>query len=189
MILRIDEVNNTVYRYALLTNRTYIESQIKYSDLIDANVIEKLEQEHIDDKYILRWTALLESNMSQTGGFLRRQSGLIYTPNVFGKQGLVVFFTDRYGITEKYAEDLSTVWTTAYMWYTQIPYSKQDHIVVCTACPVTQVLFGLQDVVVPSLLWTDKYELPPLSINAINNGLSIIKREVTPLLDKINISR
>jgi len=58
-----------------------------------------------------------------------------------------------------------------------------------TACPVTQVLFGLQDVVVPSLLWTDKYELPPLSINAINNGLSIIKREVTPLLDKINISR
>jgi len=54
---------------------------------------------------------------------------------------------------------------------------------------VTQVLFGLQDVVVPSLLWTDKYELPPLSINAINNGLSIIKREVTPLLDKINISR
>jgi len=100
-----------------------------------------------------------------------------------------VFFTDRYGITEKYAEDLPTVWTTAYMWYTQIPYSKQDHIVVCTACPVTQVLFGLQDIVVPSLLWTDKYELPPLSINAINNGLSIIKREVTPLLDKINISR
>jgi len=79
MIFRIDEVNNTVYRYALLTNRTYIESQIKYSDLIDANVIEKLEQEHIDDKYILRWTALLESNMSRTGGFLRRQSGLIYT--------------------------------------------------------------------------------------------------------------
>ncbi|MBP8781802.1 MAG: hypothetical protein KBH03_04070 [Paludibacteraceae bacterium] len=32
--------------------------------LVDANVIEKLEQEQIDDKYILRWTAIIDQDTS-----------------------------------------------------------------------------------------------------------------------------
>ena len=68
----------------------------------DTNVIEKIEQEQIDDKYILRWTAIVEtSNVKEIKKplrakdlYKRAQSGFIYAPNMFGNKGLLVLFTD-----------------------------------------------------------------------------------------------
>ncbi|MBP8781798.1 MAG: hypothetical protein KBH03_04050 [Paludibacteraceae bacterium] len=105
-------------------------------------------------------------------GVKHTQSGLIYVPNAFGKQGLVVFFTDKNKV------DSSGIWTTAHIWYNEIPYSKQPHVAICIAPPLTQTLFGLQEVVLPHMLWTDKYELPPLSASVINKGIEIIRENI-----------
>ena len=161
------------YGYILVMSSDLMKSKIDVDRRFDTNVIEKLEQEYIDDKYILRWTAIMENEEElRLDGVKRTQSGLIYVPNAFGKQRLVVFFTDKNKV------DSSGIWTTAHIWYNEIPYSKQQHVAICIAPPLTQTLFGLQEVVLPHMLWTDKYELPPLSVSVINKGIEIIRENI-----------
>ena len=174
MDIKIKDANDKERGCAWLVNVEHLR-ELAYSDslLVDTNVIEKLEQEYIDDKYILRWTAIMENEEElRLDGVKRTQSGLIYVPNAFGKQGLVVFFTDKNKV------DSSGIWTTAHIWYNEIPYSKQQHVAICIAPPLTQTLFGLQEVVLPHMLWTDKYELPPLSVSVINKGIEIIRENI-----------
>jgi len=174
MDIKIKDANDKELGCAWLVNVEYLR-ELANSDslLVDANVIEKLEQEYIDDKYILRWTAIIENEEElRLDGVKRTQSGLIYVPNAFGKQGLVVFFTDKNKVNS------SGIWTTAHIWYNEIPYSKQPHVAICIAPPLTQTLFGLQEVVLPHMLWTDKYELPPLSVSVINKGIEIIRENI-----------
>jgi len=174
MDIKIKDANDKEHGCAWLVNVEYLRG-LANSDslLVDANVIEKLEQEYIDDKYILRWTAIIENEEElRLDGVKRTQSGLIYVPNAFEKQGLAVFFTDKNKV------DSSGIWTTAHIWYNEIPYSKQQHVAICIAPPLTQTLFGLQEVVLPHMLWTDKYELPPLSVSVINKGIEIIRENI-----------
>lgn len=157
-----------------------MKSKIDVDRRFDTNIIEKLEQEQIDDKFIMRWTAILNmSKVNITEDILRAkdiykraQSGLIYAPYAFGDTGMLVLFTD-YGTFDIISTPPTTL-TTAYLWYKNIQ-CKQDYIVVCTYSPVSQKLFGLQDIIVPSVIMTDDYELPPLSVSKINKGLETIR--------------
>jgi len=187
LYFRIGEVGKPIYGYGLLINVGYLQKLIQYSDnIVDANVIEKLEQEQIDDKYILRWTAsIYASRFTEENMFSRVQSGLIYVPNALHNTGLLTLFTTHGEIGYKRQDRLSGIWTSAYIWYNEIPYSKQPHIVVFTDSPVTQALFGIQSVYVPRMLWTNEYELPPLSVSTINNGISILKSRVEQLLQQL----
>lgn len=193
---RIEEVGKPIrtgiqYEYGLLIDVGYLQKLIQqYSaNIVDANVIEKLEQEQIDDKYILRWTANIDASRStsftEENMFSRVQSGLIYVPNALHNTGLLTLFTTHGEIGYKRQDRLSGIWTSAYIWYNEIPYSKQPHIVVFTASPVTQALFGIQSVYVPRMLWTNEYELPPLSVSTINNGISILKSHVEQLSQQL----
>lgn len=147
----------------------------------DTNVIEKIEQEQIDDKYILRWTAIVDtSNVKEIKKplrvkdlYKRAQSGFIYAPNMFGNKGLLVLFTDYRYIYDSPGIP-STTLTTAKLWYKTVQ-CEQDYVVACTYDPVSQKLFGLQDIIVPSMIMTNKYELPPLSVSKINKGLETIR--------------
>jgi len=38
---------------------------------------------------------------------------------------------------------------------------------------------------VPRMLWTNEYELPPLSVSTINNGISILKSHVEQLSQQL----
>ncbi len=187
LYFRIGEVGKPIYGHGLLINVGYLQKLIQYSDnIVDANVIEKLEQEQIDDKYILRWTAsIYASRFTEENMFSRVQSGLIYVPNALHNTGLLTLFTTHGEIGYKRQDRLSGIWTSAYIWYNEIPYSKQPHIVVFTDSPVTQALFGIQSVYVPRMLWTNEYELPPLSVSTINNGISILKSRVEQLLQQL----
>jgi len=62
MDIKIKDANDKEYGCAWIVNVEYLR-ELANSDslLVDANVIEKLEQEYIDDKYILRWTAIIEN--------------------------------------------------------------------------------------------------------------------------------
>lgn len=154
--------------------------------VLNSSIIEKLEQEQIDDKYILRWTAKLNQSVVKEGEwmdaedvFRRYQSGYIYTPNAFGKTGLVVLFTDYGAILN------STLHTTAYMWYNGFsPFSKPGNILAFAANPVSRVLLGLQKIIVPHIVWTDKYELPPLSASVINKGIETIRDSIARQLEE-----
>lgn len=169
------------YSYILIMSSDFLKTQINIDKIFDTNIIEKLEQEQIDDKYILRWTAMLDTfNIDKTDEPLqindickRAQSGLIYTPNVFGNTGLLVLFTD-YNFLFSNPGLPPTVLTTAYLWYKNVQ-CEQNYIVAYTHEPVSQILFGLQDIVVPSMIMTNKYELPPLSVSKINQGIGLIK--------------
>ena len=187
LYFRIGEVGKPIYGHGLLINVGYLQKLIQYSDnIVDANVIEKLEQEQIDDKYILRWTAsIYASRFTEENMFSRVQSGLIYVPNALHNTGLLTLFTTHGEIGDKRQDRLSGIWTSAYIWYNEIPYSKQPHIVVFTDSPVTQALFGIQSVYVPRMLWTNEYELPPLSVSTINNGISILKSRVEQLSQQL----
>ncbi len=188
LYFRIEEVGKPIYGYGLLINVGYLQKLIQYSDnIVDANVIEKLEQEQIDDKYILRWTASIDTSRStsEENMFSRAQSGLIYVPNALHNTGLLTLFTTHGTIGYKWQGRLSGIWTSAYIWYNEIPYSKQPHIVVFTASPVTQALFGIQSVYVPRMLWTNEYELSPLSVSTINNGISILKSNIERLSQRL----
>lgn len=190
LYFRIEEVGKPIYGYGLLINVGYLQKLIQYSDnIVDANVIEKLEQEQIDDKYILRWTASIDTSRStlftEENMFSRAQSGLIYVPNALHNTGLLTLFTTHGEIGYKRQDRLSGIWTSAYIWYNEIPYSKQPHIVVFTASSVTQALFGIQSVYVPRMLWTNEYELPPLSVSTINNGISILKSRIEQLSQRL----
>jgi len=176
--------------YGLLINVGYLQKLIQYSDnIVDANVIEKLEQEQIDDKYILRWTASIDTFRStlftEENMFSRAQSGLIYVPNALHNTGLLTLFTTHGEIGFYHQDRLSGIWTTAHIWYNEIPYSKQPHVAICIAPPLTQALFGIQSVYVPRMLWTNEYELPPLSVSTINNGISILKSHVEQLSQEL----
>ncbi|HQE50267.1 MAG TPA: hypothetical protein PKV93_13070 [Fervidobacterium sp.] len=168
------------YGHVLVMSSDLMKSKINVDERFDTNIIEKFEQEQIDDKFIMRWTAILNmSKVNITEGILRAkdiykraQSGLIYTPYAFGNTGLLVLFTD-YGAFDIISTPPTTL-TTAYLWYKNIQ-CKQDYIVVCTYSPVSQKLFGLQDIIVPSVIMTDDYELPPLSVSKINNGIETIR--------------
>jgi len=169
------------YGYILVMSSDLMRSMINVDRRFDTNIIEKIDQEQIDDKYILRWTAIVDtSNVKEIKKplrvkdlYKRAQSGFIYAPNMFGNKGLLVLFTDY-----KYIYDSpgipSTTLTTAYLWYKNMQ-CKQDYIVVCTYSPVSQKLFGLQDIIVPSVIMTDEYELPPLSVSKINNGIETLR--------------
>ncbi len=187
LYFRIGEVGKPIYGHGLLINVGYLQKLIQYSDnIVDANVIEKLEQEQIDDKYILRWTAsIYASRFTEENMFSRVQSGLIYVPNALHNTGLLTLFTTHGEIGYRRQDRLSGIWTSAYIWYNEIPYSKQPHIVVFTDSPVTQALFGIQSVYVPRMLWTNEYELPPLSVSTINNGISILKSRVEQLSQQL----
>lgn len=187
LYFRIGEVGKPIYGHGLLINVGYLQKLIQYSDnIVDANVIEKLEQEQIDDKYILRWTAsIYASRFTEENMFSRAQSGLIYVPNALHNTGLLTLFTTHGEIGYRRQDRLSGIWTSAYIWYNEIPYSKQPHIVVFTDSPVTQALFGIQSVYVPRMLWTNEYELPPLSVSTINNGISILKSHVEQLSQQL----
>jgi len=187
LYFRIGEVGKPIYGHGLLINVGYLQKLIQYSDnIVDANVIEKLEQEQIDDKYILRWTAsIYASRFTEENMFSRVQSGLIYVPNALHNTGLLTLFTTHGEIGYRRQDRLSGIWTSAYIWYNEIPYSKQPHIVVFTDSPVTQALFGIQSVYVPRMLWTNEYELPPLSVSTINNGISILKSHVEQLSQQL----
>ncbi len=183
LYFRIEEVG-----YGSLINVGYLQKLIQYSDnIVDANVIEKLEQEQIDDKYILRWTASISRSTLSTeeNMFSRAQSGLIYVPNALHNTGLLTLFTTHGETGDARQDRLSGIWTSAYIWYNEIPYSKQPHIAVFIASPVTQALFGIQSVYVPRMLWTNEYELPPLSVSTINNGISILKSRVEQLSQQL----
>lgn len=168
------------YGYILVMSSDLMKSKIDVDERFDTNIIEKLEQEQIDDKFIMRWTAILNmSKVNITEGILRAkdiykraQSGLIYAPYAFGDTGMLVLFTD-YGTFDIISTPPTTL-TTAYLWYKNIQ-CKQDYIVVCTYSPVSQKLFGLQDIIVPSVIMTDEYELPPLSVSKINNGIETLR--------------
>jgi len=90
------------YSYILVMSSDFLKTQISIDKIFDTNIIEKLEQEQIDDKYILRWTAMLDTfNIDKADEplqakdiYKRAQSGFIYTPEVFGNTGLLVLFTD-----------------------------------------------------------------------------------------------
>lgn len=187
LYFRIGEVGKPIYGHGLLINVGYLQKLIQYSaNIVDANVIEKLEQEQIDDKYILRWTAsIYASRFTEENMFSRVQSGLIYVPNALHNTGLLTLFTTHGEIGYRRQDRLSGIWTSAYIWYNEIPYSKQPHIVVFTDSPVTQALFGIQSVYVPRMLWTNEYELPPLSVSTINNGISILKSRVEQLSQQL----
>jgi len=168
------------YGYILVMSSDLMKSKIDVDERFDTNIIEKLEQEQIDDKFIMRWTAILNmSKVNITEDILRAkdiykraQSGLIYAPYAFGDTGMLVLFTD-YGTFDIISTPPTTL-TTAYLWYKNMQ-CKQDYIVVCTYSPVSQKLFGLQDIIVPSVIMTDEYELPPLSVSKINNGIEILR--------------
>lgn len=168
------------YGYILVMSSDLMKSKIDVDRRFDTNIIEKLEQEQIDDKFIMRWTAILNmSKVNITEDILRAkdiykraQSGLIYAPYAFGDTGMLVLFTD-YGTFDIISTPPTTL-TTAYLWYKNIQ-CKQDYIVVCTYSPVSQKLFGLQDIIVPSVIMTDDYELPPLSVSKINQGIELIR--------------
>lgn len=169
------------YGHVLVMSSDLMRSMINVDERFDTNIIEKLEQEQIDDKFIMRWTAILNmSKVNITEGILRAkdiykraQSGLIYAPYVFGNIGMLVLFTDYGTILDTIGASPTTL-TTAYLWYKNMQ-CKQDYIVVCTYSPVSQKLFGLQDIIVPSVIMTDEYELPPLSVSKINNGIEILR--------------
>ncbi len=169
------------YGYILVMSSDLMKSKIDVDRRFDTNIIEKLEQEQIDDKFIMRWTAILNmSKVNITEGILRAkdiykraQSGLIYAPYVFGNIGMLVLFTDYGTILDTIGASPTTL-TTAYLWYKNMQ-CKQDYIVVCTYSPVSQKLFGLQDIIIPSVIMTDEYELPPLSVSKINNGIEILR--------------
>jgi len=156
--------------------------------VLNSSIIEKLEQEQIDDKYILRWTAKLNRSVAKEGEwmnaedvFRRYQSGYIYTPNAFGKTGLVVLFTDYGAISNSNNSDglPSTLHTTAYMWYNGFsPFSKPGNILAFAAKPVSRVLLDLQKIIVPHIVWTDKYELPPLSASVVNKAVETIRDSI-----------
>jgi len=154
--------------------------------VLNSSIIEKLEQEQIEDKYILRWTAKLNQSVEKEGVwmdaedvFRRYQSGYIYTPNAFGKTGLVVLFTDHGAIFNNSDDLPSTLHTTAYMWYNGFsPFSKPGNILAFAANPVSRVLLDLQKIIVPHIVWTDKYELPLLSVSVINKGIEIIRENI-----------
>lgn len=168
------------YGHVLVMSSDLMRSMINVDRRFDTNIIEKLEQEQIDDKFIMRWTAILNmSKVNITEDILRAkdiykraQSGLIYAPYAFGDTGMLVLFTD-YGTFDIISTPPTTL-TTAYLWYKNIQ-CKQDYIVVCTYSPVSQKLFGLQDIIVPSVIMTDEYELPPLSVSKINNGIETLR--------------
>lgn len=175
--------------YISVATSDYMRAQINFGNVADYNSIEKLEQEQIDDKYILRWTARFDKSLidwnrelQEKKIFRRAHSGLIYKPRVFGETGMLVLFTDWGFILEYSYDNLLTTLTTARIWYNKIPYSKQPHIVVSVASPVSQVLFDLPEVIVPHLIWTNKYELPPLSAVAIESGINTLKKAIEPLI-------
>ena len=169
------------YGHVLVMSSDLMRSMINVDERFDTNIIEKFEQEQIDDKFIMRWTAILNmSKVNITEGILRAkdiykraQSGLIYAPYVFGNIGMLVLFTDYGTILDTIGASPTTL-TTAYLWYKNMQ-CKQDYIVVCTYSPVSQKLFGLQDIIIPSVIMTDEYELPPLSVSEINNGIEILR--------------
>jgi len=160
--------------------------------VLNSSIIEKLEQEQIDDKYILRWTAKLNQSVAKEGVwmdaedvFRRYQSGYIYTPNAFGKTGLVVLFTDHGAIFNNSDNLPSTLHTTAYMWYNGFsPFSKPGNILAFAANPVSRVLLDLQKIIVPHIVWTDKYELPPLSASVVNKAVETIRDSIARQLEE-----
>lgn len=169
------------YSYILVMSSDFLKTWISIDKIFDTNIIEKLEQEQIDDKYILRWTAMLDTfNIDKADEplqakdiYKRAQSGFIYTPEVFGNTGLLVLFTD-YNFMFSNPGLPPTILTTAYLWYKTIQ-CEQDYVVACTHEPASQILFGLQDIIVPSMIMTNKYELPPLSVSKINQGIELIR--------------
>lgn len=182
MIIKITKGQTEGFALVLGNSEAH-EKTLKQRNIIGRDVMEKLEQEQIDNKYVLRWTALLRRpDLLRDDGVARTQAGLIYEPDE--EAGLLVLFTDAYGNLEDSAGhlvDYIDILTTANIWYKEIPYSKQKYLVVCVTAPLSKELFGLQDIVIPNMLWTDEYELPPLSASVIHQGFDIIKNKVDSL--------
>jgi len=161
----------------------------RYSDvLIDANVIEKFEQEQIDDKLSIRWTTKVHyyepQETIEDKYYKRYQAGLIYKPD-----SLLVIYSDsdsiRYWdiVSSQDAPPLNMsfypmLFTTAVMWK-QLGI-KGNYKVAFLPKDGAIELLRLQPIVVPHILWTDEYDLPPLSVDAINKTINEIKESITP---------
>ena len=152
--------------------------------LIDANIIEKLEREQVDDILSVRWSTRYnfynwEPTLEETY-YKRYQSGLIYKPNA----QLLVIYSDSDVIS---GGDLSTssdkplidltyfpmLFTTTAMWK-QLGI-KGNYMTAYLSKDGAIELLQLKPLIVPHILWTDDYELPPLSVSKINNGIETIR--------------
>lgn len=157
----------------------------RYSDvLIDANVIEKFEQEQIDDKLSIRWTTKVHyyepQETIEDKYYKRYQAGLIYKPD-----SLLVIYSDsdsiRYWdiVSSQDAPPLNMsfypmLFTTAVMWK-QLGI-KGNYKVALLSKEGAVKLLQLEPLIVQHVLWTDEYELSPLSADAINKTIVEIKQ-------------
>lgn len=161
--------------------------------LIDANIIEKLEREQVDNILSVRWsiTSLSRYNLYnweptlEETYYKRYQSGLIYKPNA----QLLVIYSDSDVIS---GGDLSTssdkplidltyfpmLFTTTAMWK-QLGI-KGNYMTAYLSKDGAIELLQLKPLIVPHILWTDEYDLPPLSVDAINKTIDEIKESITP---------
>lgn len=157
--------------------------------LIDANIIEKLEREQVDDILSVRWSTRYifynwEPTLEETY-YKRYQSGLIYKPNA----QLLVIYSDSEVISggdlstssDKPLIDLTSfpmLFTTTAMWK-QLGI-KGNHMTAYLSKDGAIELLQLKPLIVPHILWTDEYDLPPLSVDAINKTINEIKESITP---------
>ena len=152
--------------------------------LIDANIIEKLEREQVDDILSVRWSTRhifynWEPTLEETY-YKRYQSGFIYKPNA----QLLVIYSDSEVISggglstssDKPLIDLTSfpmLFTTTAMWK-QLGI-KGNYMTAYLSKDGAIELLQLKPLIVPHILWTDEYDLPPLSVSKINNGIEILR--------------
>jgi len=154
------------------------------NSLIDTNVIEKLERKQTDDMLIVRWAAKLpyysRSTLEEVY-FRRYQAGLIYKPSA----QLLVIYSDADAISNReftHSPDSPPInlfyypmlLTTTAMWK-QLGI-KRNYTVALLSKEGAVNLLQLEPLIVQHVLWTDEYELPPLSVDAINKTIVEIKQ-------------
>ena len=169
--------------------------QIAPNNVIPNDILEKLEIDQIDDKVVGRFSLrynLLDYTHPQNP-FVRNQAGFIHYPKLLDNADLVVFFSDKdhvspytYELDKEGATghkprthyrtlaksrrcslvsyyEYPMLFTSATLWEQTVHRPKNFAVAV-----VDNKMLQLPTVEANTLLWTNKYELPPIPIATIN---------------------
>lgn len=169
--------------------------RIAPNNIIPRDILEKLEVEQIDDKIIGRFSLrynLVDYTHPQNP-FVRNQAGFIYYPKLLNNADLVVFFSNkdhvhpnmyyldkegtadrkprtRYRTLDKSRKcslvsyyKYPMLFTSAVLWEQTVHRSHNFAVAI-----VDDKLLQLPTAEANTLLWTDRYELPPIPVATIN---------------------
>ena len=160
--------------YTVMLDRDEFLKQLSMSIVLSLTVFEKYELEQIDDKQVMRFTARKHfrdgSILDRDDPYIRYQTGFIYKPS------LLILYSDIGELTQQTISLNPMHATAAYIWqqmYSKLPRKLQ---VACLGKQATAELLELKPIIVQHILWTDEYELPPLSVSAINKTYDFVNQ-------------